>query len=55
MTTKELAEAVKDAEKEFQFALASGDESRIKAATKAKTKAWAAYTRCKKKEFKSKA
>lgn len=53
MTAKDLAEAVKDAEKDFQFALASGDEARIKAATKAKVKAWADYTKQKKKEFKS--
>lgn len=53
-TVQELAEAVKEAEKDFQFSLASGNDDRIKAATKAKAKAWAMYTREKKKEFLSK-
>ena len=53
MSKEDLINNVHKAEEEFQFAIASGDQERIKAATRAKSKAWREYSQFKKREFKA--
>lgn len=53
MTKEELIENFHKAEEEFQFAIASGDQERIKTATRAKSKAWNEYNQFKRRESKA--
>jgi hypothetical protein len=50
-TIDELAQAYRDAEQEYQFAMVSSDEDRLKAAIRAKSKAWNLYSKAKKASF----
>lgn len=51
MNTEELAQAYRDAEKEFQFAIASGDMERLKIAKASKRLAFAEYNKAKRAEL----
>jgi hypothetical protein len=52
VSKEDLIKNFHQAEDELQFAIASGDQERIKTATRARAKAWREYTQFKKKEFK---
>ena len=51
MSVEELAQAYRDADKEFQFAIASGDMERLKVAKANKRLAFAEYGKAKKAEL----
>jgi hypothetical protein len=51
MSVEELAQAYRDADKEFQFAIASGDMERLKIAKANKRLAFAEYSKAKKAEL----
>jgi hypothetical protein len=51
VNVKELAQAYREAEKEFQFAIASGDMDRLKVAKANKRLAFAEYSKAKKAEL----
>jgi hypothetical protein len=51
VSVEELAQAYRDADREFQFALASGDMERLKIAKANKRSAFAKYSEAKKAEL----
>lgn len=51
LNVEELAQAYRDADKEFQFALASGDMERLKIAKANKRSTFAEYSKAKKAEL----
>lgn len=52
-TVAELAKAYKEADQEYQYALASGDKDRLQAALAAKRKAFRDYSKAKKEQMKN--